>query len=70
MLDVLTNIAEFLSQIGNFFLSIITGFIQLFQYIAMALESVAVGIVYLPTSLTIIAMAFVSVAVVYLIVGR
>lgn len=70
MISLIQGIANFFSSVGSFIVSFISGLINLFKYIAMALVTVGEVVLYLPADLQILCMAFISVAVVYLIVGR
>lgn len=70
MIELLQGIVDFISSIGSFFVSFLSSILDLFKYIGVALETVAVTVLYLPEELIVIGFAFVSMAVVFLITGR
>lgn len=70
MISLIQGIADFFTSIGSFLVSFLEGAINLFRYISLALTTIGEVLLYLPPSLKVLALAFVSVAVVYLIIGR
>lgn len=70
MLDFLQGIGQFLVSIVAFISNIINSMLELFKWIGKALQYVSNVIPYLPPSLAAIALVFITVSVVYLIVGR
>lgn len=70
MIAILQGIADFISTLAGFITSFFSGFLSLFRYIGMAIQTVGVAIVYLPDDLKILALAFVMAAVMFLIIGR
>lgn len=70
MISLLQGIADFISTLASYFVSFLESFFNLFKYIGMAMATIGEAALYLPTDLTVIAMAFIGVAVVYLILGR
>ena len=70
MLNLIQGIVDFFSAIGNFISSLVSGLITLVKYTVMAVETVGLVVIYLPTTLQAIALAAISAAVIYLIVGR
>lgn len=70
MLKLLQGIADFIGMIGDFLASFLISILQLFGYIGQAVLTIGEIIVFIPEDLAVIALAFVSMAVVFLIVGR
>ena len=70
MLAFLEGIADFISGVVNFVVSIIQGLYRMIQYVGIALQTLGSVMTYIPTDLAVLAAAFISVAVVYLIIGR
>lgn len=70
MQAVLESILTFFQSIVSFLSNIIGGFIQLVLLIPKALYFIGVAMGSLPAVLTVFAVAFISVAVVYLVIGR
>lgn len=70
MLNLIQGIVDFFSAIGNFISSLVSGLITLVKYTVMAVETVGLVVIYLPTTLQAIALAAISAAVIFLIVGR
>lgn len=70
MLEFFKGLADFLSSIVDFIVSIIEGLFRMVKYVGIALQSLAGVLAYIPADLAVLAAAFISVAVVYLIIGR
>lgn len=70
MLNLIQGIVDFFAAIGNFISGMVSGLITLVKYTVMAVETVGLVVIYLPSTLQAIALAAVSAAVIYLIVGR
>ena len=70
MINLIQGIVDFFSAIGNFISSLVSGLITLVKYTVMAVETVGLVVIYLPTTLQAIALAAISAAVIFLIVGR
>lgn len=70
MLAFLESIADVISSLVNFLVSIIQGLFRMVRYIGIALQTIDTVIAYIPADLAVLTAAFVSVAVVYLIIGR
>lgn len=70
MVAFLQSIAEFLKSAVGFIVSFFQGLIRLGKYIGVAVDTINQISIYLPGDLLILAMAFIGVAVVYLLIGR
>lgn len=70
MVAFLQSIAEFLKSAVGFIVSFFQGLIRLGKYIGVAVDTINQISIYLPGDLLILAMAFIAVAVVYLLIGR
>lgn len=70
MLDFLTGIGEFFESIVLLVSNLVNSILDLFKWIGKALQYISNVAPYLPASLAGIALVFITVAVVYLIVGR
>lgn len=67
---ILESIGEFLLMIGSVLGNFLLGVAQLVSMIPQALSFLAYGIASLPPVLTVFATAFISISVVYLVIGR
>lgn len=70
MLDFLTGIGDFLVSIVALISNFVTSLLDLFKWVGKGLSYISTVIPYLPASLVAIATVFITVSVVYLIVGR
>lgn len=70
MSQVLDSILTFFQSIASFLINLVGGLVQLILTIPKALYFIGVAIGSLPAVLTVFAVAFISVAVVYLVIGR
>lgn len=70
MADVIQSILYFLQGTVSFIINIVNGLYQLILMIPKALGFVSISLGALPPVLTVFAVAFVSVSIVYLIIGR
>lgn len=70
MVEFFKGLADLLSSVIDFVISVIEGLFRMVKYIGIALQSIAGVMSYIPADLAALAAAFISVAVVYLIIGR
>lgn len=70
MTEVITTVINFFNMIVDVVSNFVAGVGALLSYIPGALSLVTSVINYMPTELTVFAVAFISVSIVYLIVGR
>lgn len=70
MVDFLTGIGEFFESIILLVGNIINSILDMFKWVGKALQYISNLIPYLPASIAGISLVFITVAVVYLIVGR
>lgn len=70
MIAFLESIADFIASIFDLIGNIIAGIIRMIRYIGIAMTAIPQVVAYLPPDLAVLAVAFVGVAVVYLIIGR
>lgn len=70
MLDFLTGIGDFFVSIVALVANFIDSIMELFKWVGKALQYVSNVIAYLPVGLSAIALVFITVSVVYLVVGR
>lgn len=70
MIEFFSGIADFLVSIVALVVSFIGNLTYLFEYVGKALTYVSTLSLYLPPAVPAIAMIFITVSVVYLILGR
>lgn len=70
MVEFFKGIADILSSLVMFVVSIIQGLFRMVKYIGIAMQTLGTVMAYIPADLAVLAAAFLSVAVVYLIIGR
>lgn len=70
MIAFLQSIADFIVSIFDLIGNIIAGIIRMVRYIGIAMQAIPQVVAYIPPDLAVLALAFVAVAVVYLIIGR
>lgn len=70
MLAFLEGLADLISSLINFVISIIQGIFRMVRYVGIAMQTLGTVMTYIPADLAVLAAAFISVAVVYLIIGR
>ena len=70
MLDFFSGIGNFLGAIVSFLNNFFNSIFELFKWTGAALGYVAELTAYIPASLLAIALVFITVSVVYLIIGR
>lgn len=69
-MQILDSIGQFLLMVGGIIGNLLMGITELVQMIPQALTFLAYGITSLPPVLTVFATAFISISVVYLVIGR
>lgn len=70
MLAFLEGIADVISSLIGFLVSIIQGLFRMVRYVGIAFQTLGTVMAYIPADLAVLAAAFISVAVIYLFIGR
>lgn len=70
MIEFFNSVGAFFQSIGELIVNLVSSLMELFVWVGKALEIVASITKYIPPSLAAIALVFITISVVYLIVGR
>lgn len=74
MLETLQNffsfVEDFFNQVASFLNNLISGFINIFKSVPLAINMLSSSILHLPSTLLVFATLTITISVVYLVVGR
>lgn len=70
MVSILTAIVNFFIAVGTLIVNFISGVFQMLQMLPSAISLLSYSVSMIPPVLVVFATAFISVSVVYLIIGR